>query len=510
MSRRWIELLGVSVSTAVLALAHARPAEACGGCFHGSKESGGSVVVGHRMALSVSPERTVLWDQVSYTGSPEDFAWVLPVGKGAKLELASDAWFEALDAMTATHVMSRTVQCPGGKTVRQVESGGSGSCGTYAPGAATPVEEQDPGTTLDHQGASRDVTVTHKETVGPYETVTLKASDGNSLSMWLTGHGYQIPADIAPVIQAYVDGGADFIALRLAPGIGVSQMQPVRVVTPGASPILPLRMVAAGAGPNVSLVLYLLGEGRYGPENFPSATVNASNFAWNWTEQSSNYPDLRQQVLSADSGRTWLTSFARPGALTATITAVDGQEAQYNVGADSYDNLADLYFAQAAFDEGKATACDVKAAAKSTSVVKEACDPMAGCGDSEIDAATLACDGHDDLAAALIGLHPNDVWITRIESLLPREALSIDLKLGAADQTVVPNWYTAQKDLNPPPCPKVQTTTQPTKSSTNYKSGRSSCVCDFAPAGGVPTSTLGMLSLAGWLAARRLRRRRRP
>src|SRR5690349_18117425 len=75
---------------------------ACGGCFSGGGES--TLVTGHRMALSISTERTVLWDQIQYQGAPEEFAWVLPVKPGATIDLASDAFFEALDTATVATV----------------------------------------------------------------------------------------------------------------------------------------------------------------------------------------------------------------------------------------------------------------------------------------------------------------------------------------------------------------------------------------------------------------------
>ena len=64
------------------------------------------MVTGHRMAFAVSPTRTVLWDQIQYSGSPATFAWVLPVGAGAYIELSNDAWFETLDAATTAQVLS--------------------------------------------------------------------------------------------------------------------------------------------------------------------------------------------------------------------------------------------------------------------------------------------------------------------------------------------------------------------------------------------------------------------
>ena len=54
----------------------AQDARACGGCFAPPAEAT-SFVVAHRMAFAVNETRTVLWDQFSYEGDPEDFSWVL-------------------------------------------------------------------------------------------------------------------------------------------------------------------------------------------------------------------------------------------------------------------------------------------------------------------------------------------------------------------------------------------------------------------------------------------------
>jgi hypothetical protein len=56
----------------------------------------------------------------------------------------------------------------------------------------------------------------------------------------------------------------------------------------------------------------------------------------------------------------------------------------------------------------------------------------------DTDARQLACGTIDDLAVALVGLHPADVWLTRLESNLPRAALATDLVLQASqDQTAI-------------------------------------------------------------------------
>src|SRR5579883_2749191 len=92
----------VAALAAVAVTVPARPARACGGCFHPPPppKQVATVITGHRMAFSISPQQSVLWDQIEYSGSPQDFAWVLPVHAGAQIQLSHDEFFAALDAMS--------------------------------------------------------------------------------------------------------------------------------------------------------------------------------------------------------------------------------------------------------------------------------------------------------------------------------------------------------------------------------------------------------------------------
>lgn len=72
-------------------------------------------------------------------------------------------------------------------------------------------------------------------------------------------------------------------------------------------------------------------------------------------------------------------------------------------------------------------------------------------GPGEIDARSFHCGEHDDIGVALTGLHPSAVWITRLESNLPHEALSQDMALQAeATQAELDNWIAATEVVNPP------------------------------------------------------------
>jgi hypothetical protein len=453
-----------ALATGSLLLATDRPAQACGGCFSPPRQV--TVVTDHRMAFSVSQEQTVLWDQIEYSGQPQDFAWVLPVNPGAQVQLSNDAFFAALDALTAPVITGPAANCGGG--------GGGFACAGGLGGSAsadTPLA-----------GSGGGVQVLSQGVVGPYDAVTLHSTDPTALSDWLVANGYDIPDAIRPVIDAYVAGGFDFIALRLAPGQGVSAMQPVRVVSPGAGLTLPLRMVAAGVGDQVGLTLYVIGEGRYEAQNFPDAVFDDSKLVWLHLQATSNYEPLAEQIMQGDNGRTWLTEFSGPESLAGVPTCSYGNiYGGYGYGP----TLADLYFSKclcsggalapdptlgAAPDAGAADATpsdgatadaaasdaptsDAPAADASEASAEEASLEEAGRSDGgaavpEAGASspsTPACSDFDDLAVAGVGMDLSTTWITRMRAILPANALSEgDLVLQAsASQSPVSNQHAA-------------------------------------------------------------------
>ena len=413
-------MAGGAALTAVAAL-DPSSAHACGGCFVPPSTS--TVVTGHRMVISISKTQTTLWDQIQYSGNPAEFAWVLPIKPGARVEQAKAAFFEVLEATTARQVSAPYVSCGGG--------GGLG-CGALAlSGDASEGAPNDEG-----------VTVVHHGTVGPYETVTLSASEPGALNAWLASHGYNVDPSTQPIIDSYVADGFDFIALRLLPNEGTAAMTPVRVVQEGSNPALPLRMVGIGTGADVPVVLYVVGEGRWATDNFPEAKLDSELIAWDFGKSSSNYDLVRKEALAANDGRSWLTAFAQRGTLTdfapvlPTSAAID----------DSYGRTFPQAYADQAFSNGEIDAkCNLIPISQS-GVVTNPCpagEPLDSpdCGTvsgTQIDARQLACGSADDVATALIGMNAGDAWVTRLEADLPHAALDLDLLLAAAkEQTPV-------------------------------------------------------------------------
>ena len=110
MLNRFVSLMAGGACLALASLMPIQDAKACGGCFIPPMTEG-TLVTGHRMVLSISPAQTVLWDQIQYSGDPAEFAWVLPVKPGAYIEVASNAFFETLDAATNVSVLQPNVTC---------------------------------------------------------------------------------------------------------------------------------------------------------------------------------------------------------------------------------------------------------------------------------------------------------------------------------------------------------------------------------------------------------------
>lgn len=414
-------------------LALSSDARACGGCVVPPETN--TIVNAHRMALSISPKQTVLWDQIQYKGDPESFGWLLPVKEGATIELSTDAWFETLDAATTTNVSAPPINCGGG-------SSGLG-CGVVASADSLgPISEDNAG----------GVDVIHRGTVGPFETVTLSTKTPGVLDDWLANAGFNIPAESAPIIDAYINEGFDFIALKLQPGKNIDEMKPVRIVQPGAVPTLPLRMVSVGTGANVAITLYIIGEGRWEAENFTNAQVPMDLLSWDFATNSSNYSEVREKVLAQNGGSVWLSSFSKQQALTTRLNRF------FNLNPNdfSFTNVIGEAYVRQGEKNGETTDLGCASAftqfSNSGQVVVDPCAPGvpsydASCGTTgagEIDARLFECGATDevtdttldDIATALTGLHPKDTWVTRLEANLPRNALAKDLVIKASKDQV--------------------------------------------------------------------------
>ena len=220
----WLACL-VSISSTLLTWSAPREAEACGGCF--SPPETVTSVDSHRMVVSLSPDKSILWDQIRYSGAPEDFVWVLPVpSPDVQIAVADDLFFFELESQTAPTISPPVLpplDCP------PPPDNDCAFCGGGDPSGGA----QDAG--------AGDVDIYQEEVVGPYQTVVIGSEDPDALIAWLNDNGYAVPESTRPTIRHYTNLSSLFVVLRLAPDQGVSAMQPIRIEYPGYMSTFPLR-----------------------------------------------------------------------------------------------------------------------------------------------------------------------------------------------------------------------------------------------------------------------------
>jgi hypothetical protein len=408
MIRRLV-LATVAASAGLVASEDA--ARACGACFHPPTDHP-TVVTDHRMILSIAREQTTLYDQMRYSGSPAEFAWVLPIAGQVDIGLSSDTLFQTLDGLTGV-----TVEAP----VLPACDGAAACAPNF------PVPSAAPGAAAG--GASDGVNVLKTQVVGPYETVQLQATDPQGLNHWLAAHNYAVGKEAQGIIDQYVKEHFDFLAMKLLPGTGVQAMRPVRITTKGAGLSLPLRMIAAGAGANVGITLWIMAEGRYEPQNFPFFVIPEDMLVWDWQSSSSNYAALRSSLTTASMGRAWQIESSLDLDTTQIRNGV-----QYGGG----------FVGGPAFPGGGA------GGPIGDSVPGQRDDYPAADGKTSDQLMK------EDLDAACAGQSPGStsIRVTRIRADLAHTALATDLTLQAAgEQTNVANLLTARFSKNAPSCP---------------------------------------------------------
>jgi MYXO-CTERM domain-containing protein len=563
-SAKWLTAL--FVSALAISVYCARDAAACGGCFHlppPPSESVDSVITGERMIFSISKDQTTLYDEITYSGSPKSFAWVLPIKGEVEVGLSADILFATIDSLTASEVHAPPTGCPRPQQCASSGGGGGGfGAGCGGGFGAGPSSSSGSGYFDEDAGvpeASSGVSVLTQEQVGPYEAVQLKSSDGSALTKWLDDNGYVVPKSDEPVIKHYVAAGMDFLALKLLPGLGVQAMQPVRVTTHGAFPVLPLLMVSVGTGATTGITLWVVGEGRWEPQNFPTFTIDSSELDWDWKTSSSNYEPLRLSKEAALGGRGWQiessldhSQYAIRNALSAALAADFGGKGGYadpnpmppprhgakDAGAttdaggpkDAGAEAGEAGSAEASVDGGGDAAPVVDGGPEGAPVDASLADtdvPEAETPDVEAEDSSLVPPSEQQLAEQDLdvlfeGVSGPNARITRMRTDIVHSALSDDLVIRAsADQTELSASYHVSSQIGQPLCPiyneyctqtgelprdqaRAQADLAPADGDSS--GGCSGCRTTSGPTGS--KATIGILVALAGLGAVRGRRRR--
>jgi len=416
-------LASVLVSSAVLATATSAHA------FGGWMAQALSYPVEQRVAVAVTPTRTTVWTSVRFDGSASPAALVLPVPPGFAAAVASDAWFEALEASTAPRIFppsASTAFCP------------------PMVGFGVPF---DTAGHLDH-----------------VQSAVLVASallpDLPSVTSWAQAQQLVMPPALAQSLGQLT--GVQFLVVRFDPSGGEGVSPTIRITTPGATPTLPLALTAAPVA-DVLVTSWLLGGGTGQLTGASASQVLDTDLFWNAETQASNY--LRERRELADSPADAFLEASTHDGLVAD-TAVAGEQVSIDGFLQTYFERAVAY-AGAQVDPGACVALATPVFA-SSSIVAPSCpratlglaSAPAPCTESvpagTLDPAVLRCGPVvDDLAVALSGMAPSATWLTRQSLVIRSGAQGASWPLTFAAQTpVVPAWTATSVDVsNCPPVP---------------------------------------------------------
>ena len=263
---------------------------ACGGFFTPGTPLDQNI---ERIIFAVAPGSMTVYEQINYSGSASDFAWVLPVPSVPKLDTAPVNTFRNLDQQTVPRFIGpEPPQC--GLPPLGLRPGSSGL-------------------------PPRGVNVYSSGTVGPYAYDVIGSSDPAALSKWLLGHHYHIPDQVQPAIQSYTQAHMLFLAMRLQPQAGVQDIQPVKVTFATTQPqvMIPLRMAASSAMPHMGILVWIFGSGRFVPQNYQPLQIRKTQIALD-PYAGANYEQLVERAASQANGHGFITEYARPSSMLST------------------------------------------------------------------------------------------------------------------------------------------------------------------------------------------------
>ena len=157
--------------------------------------------------------------------------------------------------------------------------------------------------------SSSSVDVVASGEVGPYEFDVVRSDDPDALVGWLGEFNYRVTPEMEPIIDLYVAEGFVFLAMKLRPGQGVQNVEPVKVTYPSSAPMIPLRLTAVAANPNMAVMVWIYADAQATPINYDSMEIPDGDLVFGG---GSNYRQLIAERADERGGQAFITEYAGP------------------------------------------------------------------------------------------------------------------------------------------------------------------------------------------------------
>jgi len=289
IKRLWILMVLAVMVTTFASLATLDQVSACGGffCMNSPVDQNAE-----RIIFTQNKDGTVsAYIQIQYTGSAEDFSWILPLPHPIgpeDIEVPEDAMaaFTELDVATAPVFIPPPMP----------------ECATDALKlrfSSAAVAEK------------ADVQIFASGEVGPYEFDVIGSEDPDALVKWLREHNYQVTEDMEPLIDVYVQEGFVFLAMRLLPEESAQNVQPVKLTYPSLRPMIPLRLTAVAANQDMAVMVWFYADRQAVPVNYAEMTIADRELTFT-VFGTSNYRQLLGDRADEYGGQAFITEYAAP------------------------------------------------------------------------------------------------------------------------------------------------------------------------------------------------------
>ena len=299
---------GISTICAVLLLGAPAAAQACVGLFCSQPPATPSPPApvdqtAERIVFEMGDEQITAHVQIQYTGSADDFAWVVPVPSVPDVADSDLELFQDLDEETRMRVVLPPAEpCP------QPTFGGSDSGGGFcsaedaAPTAAsTSAGPQAP-------GATPPVTVFAHDFTANYEYHVVGAEVTSELVDWLNTNGYNVSDNMTPVMDVYNSPTMRFLALKLQDGKTAEDIVPIKMTYDGTKPMIPIQLTAVAAQPLMGILVWILGDTAFEPENYEVVEPALEHILFD-EDGRTNYFEWVGRAADEADGKLWVREY---------------------------------------------------------------------------------------------------------------------------------------------------------------------------------------------------------
>jgi len=251
-------------AAAGLALFAASPAAAfCG--FYVAKADTRLFNKASKVVLAREGERTVMTMASDYSGSPREFAMVVPVPTfitRGQINVADPALIDRIDAYSAP---------------RLVEYFDSDPCAPPPPPMVSAPQTRSAPIVVTAARLNRakvlGVTIEAEYEVGEYDILILSAKQSDGLVTWLTESGYRMPPGAGPTVGSYLKQNMKFFVAKVNldrhASSGFSHLRPLQIAYNHRKFMLPIRLgTVNAAGPQELFVFTLTPNGRVETTNY--------------------------------------------------------------------------------------------------------------------------------------------------------------------------------------------------------------------------------------------------